>query len=151
MAGRVVGQVRLEMIQVASSVKGAWTDTAGETLTKTGHYEGQYRRESYVTNQGPPLGYNLVISLAQSISPWPPQPAMELGVMQGLQPCQTSTLPMPQSINTQDAALKSDATPLPQQLLPQGSEAPNAFCIHCGAQSIPPGANFCSACGQPQS
>ena len=76
------GSLRLELIELAprrgyrGSPETGWYDTAGETLRKShrsqtgGIKANQWEKHSYFV--GPPLGYNLVVTLPQAITPWPP-------------------------------------------------------------------------------
>merc|ERR1712188_30309 len=107
----------------------------------------------------------------QAPPPYMPQPAVPIAASAGTAVPQQAVIP-PQPTTIPQQPLPEQGTgaiippaptgavlvtaPPPQPTAPQGNvgttgEAPKSFCVHCGAQSISPGANFCSVCGQPQS
>merc|ERR1712188_49317 len=107
----------------------------------------------------------------QAPPPYMPQPAVPIAASAGTAVPQQAVIP-PQPTMIPQQPLPEQGTgaiippaptgaviataPPPQPTAPQGNvgttgEAPKSFCVHCGAQSISPGANFCSVCGQPQS
>ena len=76
------GSVRLEFIELAprrgyqGTPETGWYDTEGGTLRKTSRSQtggikaDQWESWEYLV--GPPIGYNLVVTLPQAIQPWPP-------------------------------------------------------------------------------
>ena len=83
------GSVRLEFIEIAprrgyagdicgtpKTPDSPWVDTKGETMGRTSRSKtGGIKRnqwESWSYFVGPPLGYNLVVTLPEAIRPWPP-------------------------------------------------------------------------------